>query len=82
MIDYDNDPNYEKEEEGVYKDLTTNETVFVFGDEDADMIRKALGVSDEEDQYILTSEDLKRILKSSLDPEEFKGIFESDLNEL
>ena len=69
MIDYDNDPNYEKEEEGVYKDLSTNGVVFLLSDEEGEKLSRILNTSDHQDEYALSNED-------------FEYLFNSDLNEL
>ena len=69
MIDYDNDPNYEKEEEGVYKDLSTNDVVFLLSDEEGEKLSRILNTSDHQDEYALSNED-------------FEYLFNSDLNEL
>ena len=69
MIDYDNDPNYETEEEGVWRDLTTNDVVFLLSDEEGEKLSRILNTSDHQDEYALSNED-------------FEYLFNSDLNEL
>lgn len=75
MTDYDNDPNYEFEEEGVYKDLRTNETVFVFDGENADLVRKAFALEDDQEDYTLTADDVKKIVEP-----QFNKLISSDEN--
>ena len=69
MIDYENDPNYEKEEEGVWRDLTTNEMVYALSAEEMENLKKILNTASHQDEFILTEE-------------EFDQLFNSDLNEL
>ena len=69
MIDYDNDPNYEKEEEGVWRDLTTNEMVYALSAEEMENLKKILNTASHQDEFVLTEE-------------EFDQLFNSDLNEL
>lgn len=86
MIDYDNDPNYEFEEEGVYKDLRTNETVFVFDGENADLVRKAFALEDDQEDYTLTADDVKKIIEPQINKliSSDENLFsdDSDLNDL
>lgn len=86
MTDYDNDPNYEFEEEGVYKDLRTNETVFVFDGENADLVRKAFALEDDQEDYTLTADDVKKIVEPQfnklISSEENLFSDDSDLGEL
>lgn len=69
MIDYENDPNYEKEEEGVWRDVNTNEVVYVLTAEEMENLKKVLNTASHQDEYLLTEE-------------EFEQLFNSDLNEL
>ena len=69
MIDYENDPNYEKEEEGVWRDLTTNEMVYALSAEEMENLKKILNTVSHQDEFVLTEE-------------EFDQLFNSDLNEL
>ena len=69
MIDYENDPNYEKEEEGVWRDLTTNEMVYALSAEEMENLKKILNTASHQDEFVLTEE-------------EFNQLFNSDLNEL
>ena len=69
MIDYENDPNYEKEEEGVWRDVNTNEVVYVLTAEEMENLKKILNTASHQDEFILTEE-------------EFEQLFNSDLNEL
>lgn len=86
MTDYENDPNYEFEEEGVYKDLRTNETVFVFDGENADLVRKAFALEDDQEDYTLTVDDVKKIIEPQfnklISSEENLFSDDSDLGEL
>lgn len=86
MTDYENDPNYEFEEEGVYKDLRTNETVFVFDGENADLVRKAFALEDDQEDYTLTADDVKKIVEPQfnklISSEENLFSDDSDLGEL
>ena len=69
MIDYENDPNYEKEEEGVWRDVNTNEVVYVLTAEEMENLKKILNTASHQDEFVLTEE-------------EFNQLFNSDLNEL
>lgn len=69
MIDYENDPNYEKEEEGVWRDVNTNEVVYILTAEEMENLKKILNTANHQDEFILTEE-------------EFDDLFNSDLNEL
>jgi L-2-hydroxyglutarate oxidase LhgO len=69
LIDYDNDPNYEKEEEGVWRDINTNEMVYALSAEEMENLKKILNTASHQDEFILTEE-------------EFEQLFNSDLNEL
>jgi hypothetical protein len=64
MTDYSNDPNYELEEEGVYRDLTTNEVVFVLDEETGESLAKILERdTDRENEYTLTSDEFNKLFK-------------------
>jgi hypothetical protein len=69
MNKYDNDPNYEKVEEGVYKDLSTEEVIFILSDEEGEKLSRILNTADHQDEYVLDTAD-------------FEYLFNSDLNEL
>ena len=69
MIDYENDPNYEKEEEGVWRDVNTNEVVYVLTAEEMENLKKVLNTASHQDEYLLTEEEIEQL-------------FNSDLNEL
>ena len=67
---YDDNPRYQKLEEGVYYDTELDETVFILDDDESKTLSEILNREpDAEDGYRLTRE-------------EFDGIFNSDLNEL
>ena len=63
MNKYDNDPNYKKEEEGVYRDLTTNEVVIVLDEESSAAISKLMNTADHQDELVLDHEVLDILLK-------------------
>jgi hypothetical protein len=64
MTDYSNDPNYELEEEGVYRDLTTNEVVFVLDEETGESLAKILERdTDRENEDTLTSDEFNKLFK-------------------
>jgi len=63
MNKYDNDPNYKKEEEGVYRDLTTNEVVIIFDEESSASISKLMNTADHQGELVLDHEVLDILLK-------------------
>ena len=70
MTDYENNPRYEKQDEGIFYDTKTDEVVFLVGEEEQKLLKELLKREpDVEDGYRLTEY-------------EFKDIFNSDLNEL
>ena len=61
MTDYENDPNYEKEEEGVWRDVNTNEVVYTLTAEEMEKLKRILNTASHQDEFILTEEEFKKL---------------------
>lgn len=69
MTKYDNDPNFEKMEEGVYKDLSNNDVLFILTEEQSEKLSRTLNTEFHQGEL-------------ELDDYQFEYLFNSDLNEL
>ena len=55
-IDYENDPNYEKINEGEYKDLRNNNSILMIDEETSDALRNIFDVSEDVEELKITKE--------------------------
>ena len=70
LVDYEEDPSYILEEEGVYKDINSGDLVIMLDEETSDALAKILGREpDSNNEYVLSNEEFNDIFKTVLDDE-------------
>jgi hypothetical protein len=55
-IDYENDPNYEKINEGEYRDLRNDNSILMIDEETSDALRKIFDIPEDVEELKLTKE--------------------------